>query len=137
MNWKIIAALGIPSGLLIGGLTTLGILGGLLMILVWVVVAMMARKVILIHAPHRPFIHGFFIAALAGLISGNVTALNMDVFFASTNYLEIANTTADEVNSANFVIGGGINGILFGLLAGGIAGWKTRAQAQAMADEEE
>jgi hypothetical protein len=141
VNWKIIAALALPMGVIVGALTTLGLLSGILLLLVWIAFAIMARQIILVHAPHKPFTHGFLIAALAGLISGNFTALFMDVLFANTNYLTLTNQTAGEVTSGNFIIGGGINGVLFGLLAGGIAGWKTRgqanAQAAALADDSE
>lgn len=137
MNWKIIAAMGVPSGLLIGGLTTLGLLGGWLQLAVWIFLAVMWRRIIITHAPHKPFVHGFLMAVLAGLIAGNVTALNMDVFFEFVTFKNETGAPVDpsEVPMSFFILQGGINGILFGLLAGGIAGWKTRAQAQAMAAE--
>lgn len=135
MNWKIIAALGVPSGLLLGGLSTLGILSGWIQLLLWIFLAVMWRQVIMVQAPHKPFVHAFLIAVLAGLISGNVIALNKEVFF---EFVTFVNATGEPVSSSDvpmsfFVLQGGINGLLFGLLAGGIAGWKTRAQAAAQA----
>lgn len=139
MNWKVIAAMAIPSGALVGGLQALGLLGGWLGLLIWVALAILWRKVILVQSPHKPFLTGFLIAFLAGIISGNVVALNMDVFFDTHTLLNQTGepVNPDEVPMSFFVLQGGFNGLLMGLLAGGIAGWKTAGQRQSMIDDSE